>query len=40
MNLEIVRHKPSGVVAERDCLRCSECVAACPAAALKWPEAA
>jgi len=40
MNLEIVRHKPAGVVAERDCLRCSECVAACPAAALKWPEAA
>ncbi len=40
MNLPIHKHKSVGVVQERDCLRCSECVAACPSASLKWPEAA
>jgi len=39
-DLQIVRHKESGVVQERDCLKCSVCVASCPRGALKWPEAA
>ncbi len=36
-NLPVTQHKESGVLAERDCLKCSECVAACPTKALSWP---
>ena len=38
MNLPIVTHRTTGVVNEPDCLRCSECVLACPAQSLTWPE--
>ena len=38
IDLAIVKHKDSGVVDERDCLRCPECIAVCPANALNWPE--
>ena len=38
IDLPIVKHKDSGVVAEGDCLKCPECIAACPANALSWPE--
>jgi ferredoxin-type protein NapH len=34
MDLPIVIHKVGGVLHERDCLKCSECVAACPTGAL------
>lgn len=34
MGLSIVGHKDTGIVSEPDCLRCSECVAVCPANAL------
>lgn len=34
MGLSIVKHKDTGIVAEPDCLRCSECVAVCPVSAL------
>lgn len=37
-DLKIVRHKAAGVFEERDCLKCSACVEACPVGALKWPE--
>ena len=36
-DLPIVKHKNSGRVSERDCLRCSECVAVSPKKALTWP---
>jgi len=35
MGLPVVAHRSAGVLAERDCLRCGECLAACPTAALK-----
>jgi NAD-dependent dihydropyrimidine dehydrogenase PreA subunit len=38
MNLPILSHLATGVVNEPDCLRCSECVLACPAQSLTWPE--
>ena len=37
-DLAIARHKDTRRVAERDCLRCSECVAVCPKKALSWPS--
>jgi polyferredoxin len=36
MNLPIVKYKDQGVVAERDCLHCSECIAACPKSVLHF----
>lgn len=39
LDLPIVRHKGNGVVAERDCLKCSVCVKSCPTGALRWPDA-
>lgn len=36
--IPIVVHKPSGVLADRDCVRCDECIARCPARALAWPR--
>ena len=37
MDLKIVCHKSEGRVAERDCLKCGECLAACPTSAFRWP---
>ena len=37
MGLTIVEHKDRGVLPHRDCMKCSECVAVCPADALSWP---
>lgn len=36
-DLAIVKHKDQGILSDRDCLKCSECIAACPKKALKWP---
>lgn len=36
INLQIVKHKESGVLADRDCMRCPECMAKCPMGALGW----
>ncbi|MCP4395301.1 MAG: 4Fe-4S binding protein [Alphaproteobacteria bacterium] len=37
MNLEIVKFKKvDGIVAEPDCIKCSECIAACPKDCLEW----
>lgn len=38
MALPIVKHKPAGHLRDRDCLKCPECIAACPVKALSWPE--
>lgn len=38
MALPIVKHKKSGALQERDCLKCPECIASCPVDALAWPE--
>jgi len=38
MDLPVVSWKDTGVVRERDCLKCSECAAACPARVLSWPQ--
>lgn len=40
MALPISQHRAAGVLAERDCLKCSECVVACPVNALSWPGTA
>lgn len=40
MDLSIVAHKQSGVVPNRDCLKCSACVESCPKSALAFPQAA
>ena len=37
MGLTISQHRDEGVLPHRDCLRCSECLAVCPAGALSWP---
>jgi len=37
-DLPVMSHKPAGIVREPDCLRCSECVAACPKQALSFRE--
>lgn len=37
MGLTIAEHRDEGRLPHRDCLRCSECVAVCPADALRWP---
>ncbi len=36
--LSIVKHKDDGLVLDRDCLKCSECIGACPAGSLRWPS--
>ena len=38
IGLPIVDYKDSGVMSHRDCLKCPECVAVCPARALRWPS--
>ncbi len=38
MNLEIIKHKTTGVVEDRDCIKCNECAAACPFGALSWSD--
>ena len=38
MGLSIVAHRRGGLLPHRDCLRCSECIAVCPANALKWSK--
>lgn len=40
LNLPIVSHKAAVASPERDCLKCSVCIEACPVGALKWPDAA
>jgi ferredoxin-type protein NapH len=35
--LPIIQDKDRGRLLSRDCLKCPECIAACPAKALKWP---
>jgi len=37
MGLTIVEHRHAGVLPHRDCAKCSECIAVCPAGALSWP---
>jgi len=37
LGLAIVKHKEDGRLQDRDCARCSECVASCPKGALSWP---
>ena len=37
LGLAIVKHRDSGRLVDRDCGRCSECVASCPKGALSWP---
>ncbi|MFC1523210.1 4Fe-4S binding protein [Thermodesulfobacteriota bacterium] len=37
-DLPITQYKDQGVVLERDCIKCSECVASCPTKALSWPQ--
>ena len=34
--LDIVPHKEAGKIANRDCLKCSECVHVCPTRSLAW----
>ncbi len=36
LHLPVTRYKEDGVMRDRDCLKCSECVAACPFKALHW----
>ncbi|MFC2095707.1 4Fe-4S binding protein [Candidatus Bipolaricaulota bacterium] len=38
MDLSIVESKDAGIVSEVDCLRCSECAAVCPVAALSFSK--
>lgn len=38
LNIEIVADKDKGKLTNRDCLKCSECLAVCPAKALAWPR--
>jgi len=37
INLDIIKHKSSGYLLNRDCLKCSECIVVCPKTALAWP---
>ena len=37
-NLAIVIHKDSGEMTDPDCLKCPDCIAACPKSALSWPS--
>ncbi|MFC1736815.1 4Fe-4S binding protein [Candidatus Hydrogenedentota bacterium] len=37
IDLAIIVHKESGVMTDPDCLKCPECIAACPQEALSWP---
>lgn len=36
LTLPITNHKEQGTVVERDCVKCSECIEACPVNALSW----
>lgn len=38
LDLDVASHKEGGVVRERDCLKCSECIVTCPKDALTWPQ--
>jgi ferredoxin-type protein NapH len=38
MGLSIAEHRDVGVLPHRDCVKCSECIAVCPADALAWPS--
>lgn len=38
MALPLVKDKSVGYLQHRDCLKCPECIAVCPANALSWPE--
>jgi len=37
MGIQIVDYKDFGKVGSRDCLKCPECIRACPKKALSWP---
>lgn len=37
-DVAILAHREQGVVASRDCLKCSECIVVCPTKALYWPS--
>lgn len=40
MQLEIAKHRHNGILVERDCLKCSSCIRACPSKnILGWPSA-
>jgi len=36
-SFSIASHKEAGVLQERDCLKCSDCVSACSKGAINWP---
>jgi NAD-dependent dihydropyrimidine dehydrogenase PreA subunit len=39
MQLEIVKYRHKGGLEERDCLKCSSCITACPRKnILSWPD--
>lgn len=38
MGLDIAGHREVGTLPHRDCIKCSTCVASCPAGALSWPD--
>lgn len=39
MQLEIARYRHTGIMEEKDCLKCSECIGACPRSnVLSWPD--
>ena len=38
INLSIVKDKDNGRLSDRDCLKCSECIAVCSYGSLSWPK--
>ncbi len=36
IDLPILDYKDSGIMSHCDCLKCPECIAVCPANALRW----